>query len=57
MNTFKNPTVIISQWNGERFLYISGKAAVVVNKAGEIVTVWGRNDFGENISRVLKEAR
>jgi len=56
MNTFRNPNVVLSQWGGERFLYLSNDAAVAVSKSGELITVMGKNDFGPAIKQILKEA-
>ena len=56
MDTFKNPKVILSQWKGQRFRYITDKACIVVNKDGEIVTGWLKDEFGDVLNQILKEA-
>jgi hypothetical protein len=56
VNTFKKPYVILSQWKGERFLYISKDMAIVINKNGEIITGWLKNEFGPVLIQILKEA-
>lgn len=57
MDTFKNPDVILSQWNGQRFRYITDEACIVVNKNGEIITGWLKDEFGDTIKQILKEAK
>ena len=56
MDTFRNPKVILSQWKGQRFRYISDEACIVVNKEGEIITGWLKDEFGDVIKQILKEA-
>ena len=55
-NTIKEPTAVLSQWKGQRFLYVGDNAAVVLNNKGELVTVWSRSDFGATLEQILKEA-
>lgn len=56
INTFRNPDVVLSQWGGERFLHILQDAALVVNKYGQLVTNWGKNEFGATINLIIQEA-
>lgn len=56
LNTFKNPKVIVEQWGGQRYLYLTYDAAVVVNKSGELVTTYGRDTFGSTTLQILEEA-
>ncbi len=57
MNTFRNPDVILSQWKGERFRYITDEACIVVNKDGEIITGWLKDEFGDTLKQILQEAK
>ncbi len=56
LNTVRNPQVVLSQWQGERFAYVTDKATVILNKAGEIVTVWAREEYTDTVLKVLQEA-
>jgi hypothetical protein len=56
LNTFKNPKVIVEQWGGQRYLYLTDAAAVVVNKSGELVTTYGKDTFGNTTLQILEEA-
>ena len=56
IDTFRNPKVILSQWKGQRFRYITDKACIVVNKDGELVTGWLKDEFGDILKQILKEA-
>lgn len=57
INTFKSPRVVLSQWNGQRFRYISDDACIAINKDGEIITGWLKNEYGESIKQILKETK
>ena len=46
----------LSQWKGQRFRYITDKACIVVNKDGELVTGWLKDEFGDILKQILKEA-
>ena len=56
MDIFRNPEVILSQWNGERFTYITQNASITVTKSGDIVTGWLKSDFGNVTKQILLEA-
>ncbi len=56
LNTVRNPQVVLSQWQGERFAYVTDKTTVILNKAGEIVTVWAREEYTDTVLKVLQEA-
>lgn len=55
-NTVKNPVAVLSQQGGNRFAYVSQEAVVVVDKSGNIVTVWGKDTFDDVVKQVLKDA-
>ena len=38
---------------GARMLYISEKAAVVLDAAGQVVTTWGRAQFNQETMQLL----
>jgi peroxiredoxin len=52
----KNPVAVLSQQGGNRFAYVSQEAVVVVDKSGNIVTVWGKDTFDDVVKQVLKDA-
>jgi len=54
-NTVKNPIAVLSQRSGNSFAYVSNEAVVVVDKAGEIITTYGKNNFDAIVQQVLKE--
>ncbi|AEG61159.1 YD repeat protein [Desulforamulus ruminis DSM 2154] len=54
--TIDNPTVVLSQRGGNAFAYVSRDAVVVVDKAGKIITTYGKNHFDTIVNQVLKEA-
>jgi RHS repeat-associated protein len=56
LNTVRNPAVVLSQANGGRFLFLSNNAAVVVDKAGRVVTTYGANMFKSDVIDILKAA-
>lgn len=56
LDTLRNPTVITSQWKGERFAYITQEAVIIVDKTGKLVTGWLKEDFTDAVRQVLKEA-
>lgn len=37
LNTMRNPVAVLSQRGGTRFAYVSNKASVIVNKAGNMM--------------------
>jgi hypothetical protein len=55
-NTVKNPVAVLSQQGGNRFAHVSQEAVVVVDKSGNIVTVWGKDTFDDVVKQVLKDA-
>ncbi|MCG1024491.1 RHS repeat-associated core domain-containing protein, partial [Dehalobacter sp.] len=57
INTVRNPQVTLSQWGGERFAYISENATIIMNKNGQLVTVWAKSDFGPLVIKALAESR
>jgi hypothetical protein len=52
LNTVRNPLVKLQQSNG-KMLYLSETAAVVLNKAGEAVTIYGKANFDSTILNLL----
>lgn len=55
LDTFRNPQVVVEEWNRQRYLYLTDDAAVVVNNAGELVTTYGSDTFGNIIFKILEE--
>ena len=55
-STLDNPSVVLRQSNGG-YLFLSEKAAVVVNSKGELVTTYGQNYFDNNIQSILRETK
>jgi hypothetical protein len=55
-NTVKNPVAVLSQRGGESFAYVSNEAVVVISKAGEIITSYGKSNFDSIVQQVLREA-
>jgi len=49
-----NNGICFSQWNGNRYLYITHQTCVVTTKLGEVITTWGESSFGENIKRIIE---
>ncbi len=52
--TVTRPLVVLRQAGGRKYLFISENAAVVVDSEGWGVTVYGRNDFSEDIINIIK---
>ena len=53
-NIVESPIVTLSQWNGERLLFIGQEGAAVVEKStGMVRTTWGVSNFGKNIWEIL----
>ena len=57
LNTMRNPIAVLSQRGGTRFAYVSNDAVVIVNKAGNIVTTWGKSNFDKTVLQVLEDAK
>jgi len=57
LNTLRNPEVILSQWNGQRFAFITSKTTVIIDNNGNLVTVWSENEYTDLLFKVLKEAK
>jgi RHS repeat-associated protein len=47
-----NPVVKVPQFEG-RTLYLSNQAAVVLDRAGQVVTAWTKNEFNANTHNLL----
>jgi hypothetical protein len=45
----------VLQQTGDKFLYITQQGAVVVNKAGQVVTAYGSKYFDSNMQEVVKK--
>lgn len=54
--TVNTPLITLRQAGGN-ILYLSRQAGVVLNKAGEIVTVYGKREFNSIISNLLKNIK
>lgn len=52
LNTIKNPLVVLSQ--GDRYLYLSKEAGVVIGKNGTVITTYGKEVFNDTIQFILK---
>ena len=52
-NAVKNPQVVLRQAGGNK-LYLTSKAAVVLNKAKQVVTTYGANFFKAPIKNIIK---
>jgi RHS repeat-associated protein len=53
-STVLNPSVVLKQ-AGNNILYLSEQAGVVLNKVGQIVTVYGAKEFKPNILNILSK--
>ncbi|MED4912207.1 hypothetical protein P9761_29110 [Brevibacillus centrosporus] len=56
LDTLRNPSVITTQWKGERYAYISKEAVIIVDKTGKLVTGWLKDDFSDAVRQIIKEA-
>lgn len=45
----------VLQQAGDKFLYITQQGAVVVNKAGQVITAYGSKYFDSNMQEVVKK--
>jgi RHS repeat-associated protein len=54
LSTVSDPTVVLEQ-AGNRYLYITSKAAVVITGDGQVVTAWTSNEFLPNIQQILAD--
>jgi hypothetical protein len=50
-----NPLVTLQ--NGTNTNYLSREAFVVLNKAGQVVTWWGKENFGSTIQKILESTK
>lgn len=55
LETVRNPLVTLQQTGGN-VLYLTQQAAVVLDKAGSLVTTYGSNRFNEPIKQILDKA-
>jgi len=55
LGTVRNPAVVLEQ-PSRRFLYLSQQGAVVLDDAGQAVTVWKRADFNAANETILADA-
>ena len=55
-DTLRRPSVVLSQANGGRFLYLNTRAAVVVDTSGRLITTYPRAKFDERVLSVLEAA-
>lgn len=54
---YLNPQNSLHKLNsGQRYLYLTDYAAVVVNKSGELITTYGKDKFGSTTLQILEEA-
>ena len=56
LNTVRNPAIVLRQSSGN-YLYLTTKAAVVLNSKGRVVTTYPASMFDENILRVLNKTQ
>jgi hypothetical protein len=56
VETMRNPAVVLEQNGGSSYMYLSGRAAVVIRPDGQVVTVWGAGDFNPNTLEILGDA-
>lgn len=54
--TLKSPVVVLEQRSGAQYLFISERAAVVINTMGKLITTYGVRDFDANITQLLRDA-
>jgi RHS repeat-associated protein len=52
-DTLNNPVAVLSQRGGGAFAYVSERAVVVVSKAGEVITVWGKETFSPVVKQII----
>jgi hypothetical protein len=50
--TMTNPTVVLQQ-GGNRYLYLTEQAAVVITADGQVVTAWTQREFLPGVLEVL----
>lgn len=55
LETLRTPRVVLEQSRG-RFLYLSDKAAIVLDRNGKAITAYGRNNFDDTVLDVLQKA-
>lgn len=56
IDAIKNPIVVLQQKGGGH-VFLTNNVAVVVNKAGKLVTTYGRGYFDDTIKEVLRQAQ
>lgn len=49
---FSNPKIVLKQ-SSNRVLFISDKAAVILDEFGQAVTVWGTKEFNSTLLLIL----
>jgi hypothetical protein len=54
VQTWMNTGKVLQQTN-DKFLYITQQGAVVVNKAGQVITAYGNKYFDSNMQAVVKQ--
>ncbi|OGD88479.1 hypothetical protein A2693_04285 [Candidatus Curtissbacteria bacterium RIFCSPHIGHO2_01_FULL_40_12] len=54
--TVSKPLVVLKQ-AGDTFLHLTDKAAVVLNKAGQVVTTYGSDLFKDTVKNVLNSVK
>jgi hypothetical protein len=52
-NTVATPLVVLQQ-AGDRFLYLTDQAAVVIRRDGQIVTTWTEREFWAPVRDLLR---
>ena len=54
-DTVTNPLIVLLQSRGRHY-YLSGKAAVVLNREGKVITIYPSSHFDETIRGILDHA-
>ncbi|HEX9696348.1 MAG TPA: RHS repeat-associated core domain-containing protein [Actinomycetota bacterium] len=55
LDALRNPRAVLQQ-AGNRFLYLTDDAAMVMTGDGQVVTAWTRNEFLPRMMRILRDA-
>ncbi|MEM1033979.1 MAG: hypothetical protein AAGN82_26825 [Myxococcota bacterium] len=56
LDAIRHPAVCLNQWGGKRVLYLTPEMAVVLKDDGILVIVWTREQFDDDVRRLLADA-
>ena len=46
---------VLSQNGGNKFAYITQEGVAVVSKEGKLITAWGKDNFDDNMIKIVNE--